>query len=204
MGRLDVLKSLLRSTALGAVDKLKNAEATAAARELIAQAGMMRARIDEAALTAAVARADNATAATVRAQDGRLLIDASFDGSEQPLRIAVWPANVSFAPLGAKEVAFAVEPAEALRDPRARDVCGALATEIAHALWRSVIGPALPDDSRAFVSREGETLVADLRSVSAVRRNQAKKLAATFIEAIKPQRIDIAPGELRITLKLSG
>jgi hypothetical protein len=202
MSRLDVLKSLLRSTALAAADKVKNAPATATARGLIEQAGVMRVRIGEAALTGAVARAAGATAATVRAQQGKLLIDASFEDADRPLRIAVWPVSWSFAPLGAKEIAFGVE-FEALRDPRAQDVCAALATEIAHGLWRSVIGPVPPGDSSAFVSSEGDHLVADLRSVPAVRRNRAKKLAMTFIEAIKPQRIDIDSGELRITLKLA-
>lgn len=204
MSRIDVLKSLLRSTALAAADKVRNSPTTTAARDIIEQAGLMRTRITEAALTAAVARAANATAATVRAQQGRLLIDASFDDSDKPLQFAIWPASFSFAPLGAKEIAFGVEPIEALRDPRAQDVCGALATEIAHAIWRSVIGPVQPGESTAFVSREGDKLVADLRSVPAVRRNQAKKLAMTFIEALKPQRIEIEGGELRVLMKLAA
>jgi len=204
MSRIDVLKSLLRSTALAAADKVKNAPAATSARQLIEQAGVMRVRIGEAALTAAVARAAGATAATVRAQQSKLLVDASFDGADHPLRIAIWPASWSFAPLGAKEIAFSVEPIEALRDPRAQDVCAALATEIAHGLWRSVIGPVPPGDSTAFVSCEGDHLVADLRSVPAVRKSLAKKLAMTFIEAVKPQRIDIDSGELRIALKLAG
>jgi hypothetical protein len=203
MSRLDVLKSLLRSTALAAADKVKNAPATTTARQLIEQAGALRVRIGEAALTSAVARTPGATAATVRAQQGKLFIDASFDDADRPLRIAIWPASWSFAPLGAKEIAFAVEPIEALRDPRAQDVCAALATEIAHGIWRSVIGPVPPGESSAFVGCEGDRLVADLRSVPAVRRNKAKKLAMTFIEAIKPQRIEVESGELRISLKLA-
>jgi hypothetical protein len=204
MSRIDVLKSLMRSAALTAVDKVRNAPATQTARDLLDQAGLLRTRITEAALTAAVARAANATAATVRAQQGRLLIDASFDDSDTPLQFAIWPASFSFAPLGAKEIAFGVEPIDALRDPRAQDVCGALATEIAHAIWRAVIGPVLPGESTAFVSREGDRLVADLRSVPAVRRNQAKKLAMTFIEALRPQRIEIEGGELRVLMKLAS
>ena len=70
-------------------------------------------------------------------------------------------------------------------------MCAALATEIAHAIWRSVIGPVVPGESTAFVSCEGDLLVADLRSVPAVRRNKARKLAMTFIEAIKPQKIEV-------------
>jgi hypothetical protein len=200
MSRIDVLKSLLRSTALAAVDKVRNSPTTAAARDVIEQAGLMRTRITEASLTAAVARAANATAATVRAQQGRLLIDASFDDSDKPLQVAIWPASFSFAPLGAKEIAFGVDPIEALRDPRVQDVCAALATEIAHAIWRTV----LPGESTAFVSCEGDHLVADLRSVPAVRRNQAKKLAMTFIEALKPQKIEIEGGELRVLMKLAA
>jgi len=203
MSRIDVFKSLLRSSALAATDKVRNSQAATTARELIDQAGLMRARVSEAKLTAAVARAADATAATVRAQQGRLLIDASFDGSDQPLQIAIWPASFSFAPLGAKEIAFGMEPLAALHDPRAQDICGALATEIAHTIWRSVIGPSVPSESTAFVSREGDTLVADLRSVPAVRRNHARKLAMTFIEALKPQRIEIEDGELRVMLKLA-
>lgn len=204
MSRIDVLKSILRSTALAAADKVKSAPVAQTARELIEQAGSLRTRITEAALTAAVARAANATAATVRAQQGRLLIDASFDDSDKPLQVAIWPASFSFAPLGAKEIAFGVEPIEALRDPRAQDVCAAIATEIAHAIWRSVLGPVPPGDSTAFVSCEGDHLVADLRSVPAVRRSQAKKLVMTFIEALRPQRIEVDGGELRVLMKLAA
>lgn len=202
MSRIDVLKSLLRSTALAAVDKVTSSQAATSARQLIEQAGLLSTRITEAALTAAVARAANATAATVRAQQGRLLIDASFDDSDKPLQVAIWPASFSFAPLGAKEIAFGIEPIEAIRDPRAQDVCAALATEIAHAIWRSVIGPSVPGESTAFVSCEGDRLVADLRSVPAVRRGQAKKLVMTFIEALRPERIEIDAGELRVLMKL--
>jgi hypothetical protein len=204
MSRIDVLKSLLRSTALAAADKVTRAPIAQTAREIIEQAGLLRTRITEAALTAAVARAANATAATVRAQQGRLLIDASFDDSDKPLQIAIWPASFSFAPLGAKEIAFGIEPIEALRDPRAQDVCAALATEIAHTIWRSVIGPSVPGESTAFVSCEGDHLVADLRSVPAVRRSQTKKLVMTFIEALRPQRIEVDGGELRVLMKLAA
>lgn len=204
MSRLDVLKSLLRSTALAAADGVRKHRATTAIGELLEQATLMRTRIDDGALTAAVARTPGVTAATVRARNGQLRIDASFDDNREPLRIALWPASFSFAPMGAKEVAFGIEPSSAISDPRAADVCGTLAAEIAHAAWRAVLGPVRPSDGGALMSREGAFLVADLRSVPAVRRNRDRKLALGVIEALKPAKIEVVDGELRITMTLEA
>jgi hypothetical protein len=201
MSRFDVLRSLLRSGAIAASEHARKLPITAALTQAIEQAQLTRARIDDAALTAAIARGHGVAAATVRAGQGKLRIDASFDDGSA-LRIALWPSHISFAPLGAKEVGFGIEPREALSDPRAQDVCAALATEIAHAVWRSVLGPAKAGEAGAFVSRDGDKLIADLRSVPAVRRAKGNKLLMAVIEALRPQTIEVADGELRIAMML--
>ncbi|MEZ4251018.1 MAG: hypothetical protein R3B99_22625 [Polyangiales bacterium] len=58
---------------------------------------------------------------------------------ERPLR----------ASCGAKELVFRVEPTEALRSPRTREVAGALAGAIAQTLWSVALPKARATTSRA-------------------------------------------------------
>jgi hypothetical protein len=201
---MDVLKSLLRSTALAASDRVRNHPATSALTKLVQQAALMSTNLDDAALTAAVARAPGIVSASVAARAGQIRIDASFEDDRGRLQVALWPVSFSFAPMGAKEVSFAVEPAEAILDPRVADICAALAAEIAHAAWRVVLGPPGPGDHSAMISRETDRLVADLRSAPAVRRNRHNKLAVGVLEALKPQQIEVLEGELRVAMTLEG
>ncbi|HEY8427991.1 MAG TPA: hypothetical protein VIL20_06430 [Sandaracinaceae bacterium] len=166
MSRLDLLRSLVRSAAKAGAERLGKLGPVAGARQVLDELKQRRASVSEAALSSAVACMPGVRASTVSARDGWLRIDLTFDDGS--VVFAVAPELVRFAPRGAKEVLFRVEPEELARDERVRDAVGGLAAAIARALW----GPMLPPrktDEQALVERDGTRLRADLRTVPAVR-----------------------------------
>jgi hypothetical protein len=201
MSQLDVLRSLLRSTARSATAGLRGLPVTAALQRLISEAGFSRVVISDAELTRAVARVAHATAATVSSGHGRVRIDASFDDGKQ-LAIALRPAGLAFAPGGAKELSFELEPASAALDPRSHEVLAAIAGQIARGLWRPALTRAPRSEHGAAVSREGAELVVDLRSVPEVRWALGQRLPAAIIEALKPGALQVRTGRLVLAISL--
>ena len=110
----DVLKSLLRSTALSALARVKASPVTAAVKSKLAEVSFGRIVIADEQLTSAVARVARVSEATVRSGHGLLRIDVRFEDG-RALLMALRPDGIAFAPFGPKELAFAVEPAGALR-----------------------------------------------------------------------------------------
>jgi hypothetical protein len=201
LSQLDVLKSLLRSSARSASAGLRSLPLAVTVQRLLSEAALGRATISDAQLTAAVARVPQVTAATVSSGHDRLRVDASFDDGRQ-LALALIPAGIAFAPGGAKEISFAVEPSEAALDPRSREVLAAIAGEIARSLWRAVLGRAPRSEQGGTVSYEDGHLVVDLRSVPEVRWAANQRLPAAVIEAIRPRAIEIHEGRLTLVLAL--
>lgn len=119
-----------------------------------------------------------------RIEDGRLVVDAELEDGRW-LSIRLVPSALRFAPRGAKEVVFRVEPPELVGDPRARELVGRLAGLVAHMLFGAVIGRPR-EDSEAFVETAGDELAADLRTVPAVR--QAGPTALALVDAIPVSR----------------
>jgi len=161
MSRLDVVKSLLRSAARSTSQQLARVGGSLAGgvsiRDRLAALLGHRLLITDRQLTAAVARIPEVAAATVSSGEGVLRIDASFrDGTD--LLVTLRPLRSAFAPRGAKELSMRASPENASLNPRAADVAGAIATEVAHALW----GPFLrkqPTARRAIAERHGDMLV---------------------------------------------
>lgn len=164
---LDVLRSWVRSAAKAGSERLGNLTAVQHARRALEELKQRRASLSEAAIGSAVAHAPGVHAATVSIDGGQIRVDATFDDGESRV-FAVVPERVRFAPRGAKEVLFSVEPPERVNEARVRDVVGSLAAAIARALWGPVLGPR-EGDEQALIEREGARLRADLRSVPAVR-----------------------------------
>ncbi|MGD8861681.1 MAG: hypothetical protein PVI30_16850 [Myxococcales bacterium] len=203
MSRLDVLRSLLRSTAVNARRGLENLPVAEALRRFVEEATLGRATLSDAELTKALGRVSGVSAVTVSADGASLRIDAGFDDG-QHVQLRVRPTGVMFAPGGAKEVAFAVEPAGAVERGRTRDLVGALGGAIARQLWAPVLANAPRTGGGAMVSGSGGQLHLDLRSVPEVRWALGKRLHAATIETLKLHRIEVGPGGLLLGVTLTG
>lgn len=202
MARFDTLRSLLRAGADRARDRLGDVAPLAAVQRVIAELRQQRLVVPERALTNAVAHAPGVRAATVTARHGAILVDVGFrDGDALSCRYV--PESARFAPRGAKELVFRVDPPEALRNARTREVASVLAGAIAHTLWSVALTKEGDDVSGAIVDRDGEDyLRVDLRTVPAVRKVQGKGPAAMLLEVLELREISADDGELVLHLKL--
>lgn len=165
-GRFDVLRSLLHGAADAAKKRVQDLGPIERARHVLEELRQRRARIPESVLSAAVARCPGALAASVRVHDGGLIVDVEHD-DDTSLVVRVVPQSARFAPRGAKEVFFAIEPAELAKSGKVRDVVGALAGAVARGLWGPMLPPAKGPEI-ALTEREGDRLRVDLRSLAAV------------------------------------
>ena len=205
MSRLDVLRSLLRSTARSAGEAIASSPLSAVLRKLIEQSalGLGRVVVRDEQLTAAVARGEEVTAATVRSGRGCMSVDVSFSDGEL-MRMSFWPMGAAFAPLGAKELSFRVEPHELAQRPRSRDALGAIAAEIARTLWRPALARAPHSTEPAFVTNERGRLVVDLRSVPEVRWAMRQRVYSALVELLRPRALEVGEGSLTLLLALEG
>lgn len=201
--RTDVLKSLLRSTARSAVSAVKELPLTTTVQRAVQEAHFKRAAVSDAQLSAAVARVPHVAAATVSIGDGRVRVDAGFDDGKQ-LLMAVHPDGIAFAPGGAKELAFRVDPPAAASRPGALDVVAAIAGEIARALWRPALSRAPRGGHGGYVSDLGGRLIVDLRSVPEVRWALRQRIPALLVEAIRARSLEIRDGRLIVTIAIEG
>jgi hypothetical protein len=203
MGRLDVVKSLVRSAALGASTQLNRVRAGGSLRKRLMALAQRRLWLSDSKLTAAVARVPAVHAATVTSGSGRLRVDASFDDGSQ-LQVQLIPQRIAFAPRGAKEVSVRTEPDSAAYNPKCGDVVAAIATEVAHALWRPFLRGRETGGRRALAHRDGDELVVDLRSVPEVRSALTQPLLAAVIEAFGLRSLEVTGGGLQLVPNLSG
>lgn len=201
MSSLDLLTSLLRSAARGASSRLSRSSIAALFRSALSELSLGRSALSDEQLTRAVTRLPNVCTATVSSVQAKLRVDLGFDDGSQ-LLMALSPATIAFAPGGAKELCFSVEPTSAAHDSRARDVVAAIAGEIARALWRPALAGAPHADRAAFVSTENDQLVVDLRNVPDVRWALQQGLRAAIIEAIKPRALEPNAGHLALPLSV--
>ena len=202
MSRFDLLKSLIRAGADRARDGLDAVGPVNALKRAVGELRKQRMVVPEQMLGSAIAHAPGVLAANATARHGRIQLDARFDDGELACALEFFGAR--FAPRGAKELTFRVHPAGGARDPRIRELTGAIAGVIARGLWPMVI------DSRAsiygaIVDRDGDDLVrVDLRSVPAVRDAVGSGAKGLVLEALELSRIDCEDGELLLHLRLPG
>lgn len=200
MSALDIVKSLIRTVADEARHRVEQSAPVSAARAVLDQLKEQRAILSEGALTAAAAHADGIRAATVTCRDGRIFVDATLRTGDD-VHFSLAPGGVFFAPRGAKEIAFHVDPPEVVTSARA--IVASLAACIARTIW-----PMLSRDGRdrfdgAIVDTDrGGTLRVDLRTVSAVRAAMSKGPQAMILDVLSLEAIRPESGQLVLKLKL--
>jgi hypothetical protein len=198
--RIDLLRSWVRSAAKASAERVSRMAPVAGARQAFEELRQRRASLSEAALSTALAHAPGVAESTVSIAAGRVRIDLGYeDGSS--LVFATMPASVRFAPRGAKEVFFSVEPPELAGDRRVREAVGCVAAAIARALW----GPVLPrrkDEEMALVDRDAVGLRADLRSVPAVRSALEGGALAMALDVLTIESFAAEDRALRIKIGL--
>jgi len=201
VSRLDLLRSLLRGAAEAGAERLGGLRPVAGVRAAIAEVRARRATLTEPMLTAAISGAvDGAVGTTVSLRGGQIVVDLELEG-RAPLSLGIVPELARFAPRGAKEVVFRVEPPDAVRDAVAREVVGALAGAIARALWGPILGPR-PAGEHALVEPEGGRLRADLRTVPAVRSTFEGSPLAVALEVISIESFAVEDRALRLRIAL--
>jgi len=204
--RLDRLRSRVRSVASqaakGATDALGQVGPLPQVRAALREIRDRRARIPERQLARAVLRAGTVAAASVRTRAGRIEITAELE-SGRVVAFALIPERAQFAPRGAKEIFFAVDPPEAANDAKVRDVAGAIASQIARAVWSPVLPPNSGVDEPALVDRDGDQLRIDLRTCPAVRAAAGQGAAAAMVmDVITIERFDADEQGLSVKLAL--
>ena len=203
--RGDVLRSLLRAGADRAARRLEGAAPVARMRRVLAQLRHQRVVLDERQLTRVVAHVPGAVSASVNARGGRLHVDVTFQDAGT-LAFSLSPLAARFAPRGAKELVFRVQPPEATRERRMREVTSALAGAIAQALWAVVLPDARPQELiGAIVDRDGpECVRVDLRSVPAVQGAMRQRSGALVIELLELRELTVDEGALALQVRLPG
>lgn len=199
--RLDVLRSFVRDAARAGAQGVRRFRPVANARELFDELRARRASLTEGALGAAIANGvSGAHGITVSIQGGRVIADVSYEDGESR-EFAIIPDQARFAPRGAKEVIFSLEPPEAVNDMRSREIVGAVAAAIARALWGPVLGPR-PEGEHALVDREGARLRADLRTIPAVRATLEGSPLGVALDVISIESFSVEDRTLRLVIAL--
>ena len=196
--RFDILRSWVRVAADRALDRLTGTKLASATKQVVERLTQQQWRLSDETLTAAAAHAEGVDSAMVSCRSGRMFVDASMTSGKE-VQFSLAPHAVRFAPRGAKEISFDVEP------PDAHDtsVVGALAACIAKATWPMIASPDSIDVGGAIVEREtAGRLRVDLRSVPAVRRFASNQTAAMVFDMLELESIRVEPGALALKLKL--
>jgi hypothetical protein len=196
--RSDFVRSLVRGLAEGAGKRL-GVPLTSLARllrEAIAQASS----VSDRQITKALTRIPQVREASAVCRDERIWIDATFDDGEN-VRLSVAPLPPRFAPRGAKELTFHIEPEPLAARAQVRDLVGAIAALVAHSLWAPFFGRLLNPSFDAIAERDGAQVRVDLRSVPAVRAAQQKGLGQLF-DMLELSSLTVSEGALRLHVKL--
>lgn len=203
MSRRDRFRSLVRRVGDQAQKGLRSGP-LASARKLLAEVAQRQARVPAEAITRAIAHAEGVRAASASCEGGRVRIDATFDDGTH-LQIGLVPWDVRFAPRGAKEVVFRLEPKELGRDRHVPELVAAVAAVIAHTTWAMGLGGSAVDASGVFVDKEADDLFrVDLRSVPAVRALMNAGAVGAVVEALCIGAIRVEDGVMALTLELPG
>lgn len=196
--RFDIVRSLVRAAADRAIARVKETRVAEATLQLVERITQQRWRLTDEALTAAAAHADGVDSAMVACRAGRVYVDASMTNGRE-VQFSLAPRSVRFAPRGAKEIAFDVEP------PNAHDtsIVGALAGCIAKATWPMIAPSDSLDVGGAIVELESPgRLRVDLRSVPAVRRFSSTQAATMIFDVLELESLRVETGAIALKLKL--
>lgn len=201
--RLDVLRSLLREAAVTVRDGVRDSGFNQALRKLLEEVARRTAVVSHERLTAAVGRAPGVSAASVRVVPGAIQLEVAFTHGD-PCLVSLLPLGAAFAPHGAKEISFQVEPPNLADDTRVGDLVAAIGGEVAHALWAQFVrGMPIPS-GHALATRDRASYSVDLRGVPLVRAAMGNRLTATAIELLHVVDIEAEQDHLKLTLALRG
>ncbi len=201
MSRFDVLKSLVRSSADQVVERAKNAAPAKRLRQMGRELVGGHLEMDETALSRAAASFPEVSDASVTARRGALRFDVGV--GDELLVFSLRFDRATFAPQGAKELVFEIEPAEMARNRRAREVVGYVLGAIAARIWTAALGGEMRNLGPAIVDRDGVDRVrADLRSVPAIQKALQSPARAVMIEAFGIRTLEPEEGKLAIKTRL--
>ena len=198
----DRLKSLFRQavhTAQASLEKIPGlTQFQKVARELANLGGLVTAD----AIQRDVLRVPGIASVSVLVDTAGVRIDASFeDAADLAMRIV--PNAVHFAPRGAKEIGFAVEPPETTRHRYASELVAAVATALARTIWGAALGGNQSAPPTGIVDREGENeFRVDLRNLSIFRGGKSSQATLLLLDALVLESIESTEGALRLRLKL--
>jgi hypothetical protein len=194
----DFLRSLVRGFAEGAGRRLgvPLSHLGRLLREAVSQASS----VSDRQIAKALARVPEVREASAVCRDERIWIEATFTDGEN-VRVSVTPLPPRFAPRGAKELSFHVEPEELAGRAHVRDLVGAIAALVAHSLWAPFFGRLLNPSFDAIAERDGAHVRVDLRSVPAVRVAYQKGLAQ-LLDMLELSGLTVKDGALRLHIKL--
>ncbi len=198
----DRLRSLLRGAAREVQRRAEAFPPLAQARRLLGELRHGRLLVPADALRAQLLRVPELDSLWLEVRPEGVLLDASFTRGE-PLRVTLVPVTARFAPRGAKELVFRVEPPERAGSARTADLCAALAVAVARALWAPLLPPddgAPPD---AIIDRDpGAELRIDLRSLPPIRRLRGAQQA--LLDGIPLVGFGATQGALVLQLPVPG
>jgi hypothetical protein len=196
--RSDFMRSLVRGFAEGASRRLgfPLANLQRLMKDALAQASS----VSDRQIAKALARVQDVREASAVCRDERIWIDATFDDGAN-VRVSVTPLPPRFAPRGAKELMFQLEPEQLASRAQVRDLVGAIAALVAHSLWAPFFGRLLNPSFDAIAERDGDQVRVDLRSVPAVRAAHQKGLGQLF-DMLELRGLTVADGALRLHVKL--
>jgi hypothetical protein len=196
--RSDFMRSLVRGFAEGASRRLgfPLANLQRLMKDALAQASS----VSDRQIAKALARVQDVREASAVCRDERIWIEATLNDGQR-VSLSVFPKGARFAPRGPKELLFHVEPEELAGRAAVRDLVGAIAALVAHALWAPFFGRLLNPSYDAIAEREGPEVRVDLRTVPAVRAAQQKGLGQVF-DILELGSLHVADGALRLTIKL--
>ncbi|MCG8555669.1 MAG: hypothetical protein MJD61_10345 [Proteobacteria bacterium] len=198
--RVDLLRSLVHG-AIGSAARGLRALPGRPLRRLIGGLKQGRVAVADHVLTSKVACLPGVAAATVRASAGCLRVDVSYaDGRVLAARLI--PYSSRFAPGGAKEVCFRVQPADAAR--MAQDTVAVVAREIAHTLWGVLLGRADASGGLPVSLCDHDRVTVDLRDVPAVRSAMRRRYSAAVMDALDVLDVQADEGMLWLSLRIPG
>ncbi len=201
--RYDRLRSIVKSAADSAAGAIAEATQAAKLKKTFEELRDRRTRVPARLVARAVLRAGTTSAASVRLVPGRIEISAEL-ASGRSVAAALVPDQVSFAPRGAKEIWFAVDPPDAAAEPAIREMAAMIASSIARAAWNPLLPPMQGEvDGPALVDREEHRLRIDLRTAPAIRSVQSTgKATGLLLDLIEIDRIDVDPSGIAVRIAL--
>ena len=198
----DLFRSYVRVATEGTLKRVGQVAGMDKLRAGLGDLVKRRMTLRASSLTSSLAHLPGVESASVAASNGALHVDVAFaDG--QFLQARIIPTRIRFAPRGAKEIAFRIEPEAAARVQRVTDVISAIGGSVANALWP--IGRSFDTKSHAgaIVDRDGpDGFTVDLRTAPGIRALESKGGAALVIEVIELAELTVVDGGLQLQLKL--